>query len=67
MANKEALMLFEYQKKGELGGRVVINVDRGMVQAKICVFEFSGDDKNCVCGKLADTLNDAIAAALEAI
>ncbi len=65
MAVKEALMLFQFEKDGARGGRVVIEVDRGMVKAKVCVFEFKGDDKTRVCGRLADALNAQVRAALE--
>lgn len=67
MAVKEALMLFKFEKHGKLGGRVVIEVDRGMVTAKVCVFEFSGDDTKKTCGRLADRLNAVVREALEEV
>ena len=47
------------------GARVVINVDRGQVQAAICVYETT-DDTNGSCQRLADELNAAIEKALHA-
>jgi hypothetical protein len=58
VANKAALMLFDVEKQGR-GGRVVINVDRGQVQASIAVFETTNDSKG-TCKRLAETLNRAI-------
>jgi len=62
MANKQALMLFDVKKDGR-GGSVVIDVDRGQVQASICVFETTDDSKGS-CKRLAESLNAAIETAL---
>jgi hypothetical protein len=62
MANKQALMLFDAQKDGR-GGRVTIALDRGQIQASICVFDTTDDSKG-VCKRLAESLNAAIETAL---